>query len=398
MPELRDKAPRRPLATGGRSLLSPPRGTDGSEAAGLEVRKGGLGSPAQALALASLCTVLCLTFLDNTVVSVGLANVQSDLHAGVTSLWRHCHLHRLGRCGRQPHQWRRVRERSQRVAGAGSGRHRPNDGRGGRGQRADHPTGHRIHAAGFLEWWVRRSRCRPRAEHRATPAVYSVDPSNDPGVCTVSGADGTVLAYAAPGTCVVDADQDGNAPYGAAPTVVASIPVDQALPSVSQARRRASTRIRPPPIPSMRAGRPRRPSTWARAHRCGSPSIRGRARCWAHTTGRDVHLQLFGGRNERGGQRDRGILLGHAHPGHESHVADVSARCRVRRRSRSGAWQLHIHGGERRPSGSQVRDGGPRHASVVLASVRRPGRLVARLSRHVGSWATWTLAPLPRSP
>lgn len=53
---------------------------------GIEVRTGGLGSPAQAAALATLCLVLFLTFLDNTVVSVGLANIQSDLHAGVTSL------------------------------------------------------------------------------------------------------------------------------------------------------------------------------------------------------------------------------------------------------------------------------------------------------------------------
>jgi EmrB/QacA subfamily drug resistance transporter len=52
----------------------------------LDVKKGGLGSRAQALALATLCAVLFLTFLDNTIVSVGLANVQSDLHAGVTSL------------------------------------------------------------------------------------------------------------------------------------------------------------------------------------------------------------------------------------------------------------------------------------------------------------------------
>ncbi len=55
-------------------------------AAGFEVRPGGLGSPAQAAALATLCAVLFLTFLDNTVVSVGLANIQSTLHAGVTSL------------------------------------------------------------------------------------------------------------------------------------------------------------------------------------------------------------------------------------------------------------------------------------------------------------------------
>ena len=53
---------------------------------GFEVKKGGLGSVAEMLALSTLCAVLFLTFLDNTVVSVGLANVQSDLHAGVTSL------------------------------------------------------------------------------------------------------------------------------------------------------------------------------------------------------------------------------------------------------------------------------------------------------------------------
>ncbi len=46
----------------------------------------GLGTPAQAVALATLCAVLFLTFLDNTVVSVALADVQSGLHTGVTSL------------------------------------------------------------------------------------------------------------------------------------------------------------------------------------------------------------------------------------------------------------------------------------------------------------------------
>ncbi len=53
---------------------------------GFDIEKGGLGSVAQKLALATLCAVLFLTFLDNTIVSVGLANIQSDLHAGVTSL------------------------------------------------------------------------------------------------------------------------------------------------------------------------------------------------------------------------------------------------------------------------------------------------------------------------
>ena len=39
----------------------------------------------QSLALAVLMVVLFLTFLDNTVVSVALGSVQSDLHAGVTA-------------------------------------------------------------------------------------------------------------------------------------------------------------------------------------------------------------------------------------------------------------------------------------------------------------------------
>jgi EmrB/QacA subfamily drug resistance transporter len=62
-----------------------PGGTTGGTPA-LGVNTEGLGTPAQAAALATLCVVLFLTFLDNTIVSVGLANVQSDLHAGVSSL------------------------------------------------------------------------------------------------------------------------------------------------------------------------------------------------------------------------------------------------------------------------------------------------------------------------
>jgi len=38
------------------------------------------------LALACLCTILFLTFLDNTVVSVALASIQQDLHGGVSAL------------------------------------------------------------------------------------------------------------------------------------------------------------------------------------------------------------------------------------------------------------------------------------------------------------------------
>ncbi len=40
----------------------------------------------QPLALATLCTVLFLTFLDTTIVSVALASIQTELHAGVSAL------------------------------------------------------------------------------------------------------------------------------------------------------------------------------------------------------------------------------------------------------------------------------------------------------------------------
>ena len=51
---------------------------------------GGQGAAARhggrPLALAVLCTILFLTFLDNTIVSVALGSIQTDLHAGVTAL------------------------------------------------------------------------------------------------------------------------------------------------------------------------------------------------------------------------------------------------------------------------------------------------------------------------
>lgn len=59
---------------------------EGSDRPRSGAEAGGLGTPAQAAALATLCVVLFLTFLDNTVVSVGLANIQTTLHASVTSL------------------------------------------------------------------------------------------------------------------------------------------------------------------------------------------------------------------------------------------------------------------------------------------------------------------------
>ena len=59
-------------------MVSP---VDVSEGEAATVRRGG-----RPLALAVLCLVLFLTFLDNTIVSVALGNVQSQLHAGVSAL------------------------------------------------------------------------------------------------------------------------------------------------------------------------------------------------------------------------------------------------------------------------------------------------------------------------
>ena len=59
------------------------------------------------------------------------------------------------------------------------------------------------------------------------PVVFSVDPASGAGVCSVSGTDGTTLDYTQAGTCVIDANQAGNAGYAAAPTLMAGITVEQ---------------------------------------------------------------------------------------------------------------------------------------------------------------------------
>ena len=62
------------------------------------------------------------------------------------------------------------------------------------------------------------------------PVVFSVDSDSGPGVCTVSGS--TVI-YAMAGSCVIDANQPGNATYAAAPQVQQTITVGEKLQLVS---------------------------------------------------------------------------------------------------------------------------------------------------------------------
>ncbi len=57
------------------------------------------------------------------------------------------------------------------------------------------------------------------------PVVFTVDSSSGTGVCNVSGTNGTAVNYTAAGTCVIDANQAGNASYAAAPQVSQTIAV-----------------------------------------------------------------------------------------------------------------------------------------------------------------------------
>ncbi|HEX3514426.1 MAG TPA: protease pro-enzyme activation domain-containing protein, partial [Trebonia sp.] len=57
------------------------------------------------------------------------------------------------------------------------------------------------------------------------PVVFSVDTTSGSGVCTVSG---TTVSYLAAGSCVIDANQAGNASYTAAPQVTLTVTVGQA--------------------------------------------------------------------------------------------------------------------------------------------------------------------------
>jgi hypothetical protein len=52
--------------------------------------------------------------------------------------------------------------------------------------------------------------------------AFSVDPTSDAGVCTLSG---NTVTFSTAGTCIIDANQVGNAAYAAAPQVQQTIKV-----------------------------------------------------------------------------------------------------------------------------------------------------------------------------
>lgn len=57
------------------------------------------------------------------------------------------------------------------------------------------------------------------------PVVFSLDPTSGTGVCTLSGTNGATVSYTSVGSCVIDADQAGNAAYGPAPQVQQAVTV-----------------------------------------------------------------------------------------------------------------------------------------------------------------------------
>lgn len=57
------------------------------------------------------------------------------------------------------------------------------------------------------------------------PVVFSVDSSSGAGVCSVSGTDGSTVHFTGVGSCVIDANQAGNAEYLSAATVTVTVTV-----------------------------------------------------------------------------------------------------------------------------------------------------------------------------
>jgi hypothetical protein len=79
------------------------------------------------------------------------------------------------------------------------------------------------------------------------PVVFTVDPSSSPSTaCSVSGTNGATVNFAQAGSCVIDANQTGDAEYSAAPQVSQTIAVSAAAtPATTPAP--TTTTTTPPP-------------------------------------------------------------------------------------------------------------------------------------------------------
>ena len=62
------------------------------------------------------------------------------------------------------------------------------------------------------------------------PVTFTIDGSGTPGACSISGA---VVSFTGVGTCVIDANQAGNASYAAAPQVQQSFAIGQGTQAIT---------------------------------------------------------------------------------------------------------------------------------------------------------------------
>jgi sugar lactone lactonase YvrE len=92
--------------------------------------------------------------------------------------------------------------------------------------------------------------------------AFAADASSTPGACSVSGS---TVTFTASGTCVVDADQAGNASYSAAPQAVQAIAIGPA--PVTPASQTITFTSTPPSQPIARGNS----EIWARGGVSGNP-------------------------------------------------------------------------------------------------------------------------------
>ena len=236
------------------------------------------------------------------------------------------------------------------------------------------------------------------------PVVFSVDPASGAGVCSVSGTDGTMLDYTQAGTCVIDANQAGNASYAAAPTLMASITVEQmpaftvdTPPTTARAGQAytytfAASGV-PTPTYALAPGAPAwlsiDPTTGALS---GTPP-----------TGTASFAYSVVAANDAGKATAGPFAVSVAA---NSREADISAALSCPADGPGGnGGHLHADRGQCRPRRCALRQGRPRAAPPILAGLRhrrrlvvRRRRLVVRARRTCGSWALWCPVPRPASP
>ena len=214
------------------------------------------------------------------------------------------------------------------------------------------------------------------------PVVFSVDPASGAGVCSVTGTDGTTLDYAQAGTCVIDANQAGNASYAAAPTLMASITVEQ-MPAFTARHAAHDCEGGAGLHVHLRSQRRAHPDVCTRPGRAGVAVDRSDdRRAVGNTPDRHRLVHVLGRRRQRRREGHRWSVCGLG--GDELAGGRHLGRPLVPGDGPGGnGGHLHADGGQCRPRHGALRQGRPRAAPPVLAGLRHRRRLVVRRRRLV---------------